>query len=299
MEFRAEEDYGVDTNSDEYVLLQAYCTRRSRHKPKSFMRAEGSLPPLAPGPSLLGERGARETIFKKKPVAIFECASGADIQPGSSGSGAADEGRGLTAVADRLTEIADDVNVQIREPSSLEPDSPENPEDVIQKLVELLKNSGDQLNEEVMHVCERVSVSVSVCVCVCVSVGVLNGNTELHLKPLHAFEMGAPPWQIQRNQAMQTYLQSTFTYALFEQVTSRVQEVVSGGSGGRTAQARDRLERQQIAVAFEVTSRLSAVDLLPMSRAMGYGTHYVQIHHSSWVKQRGGWKKVFESEDID
>ncbi|XP_046907759.1 apoptosis facilitator Bcl-2-like protein 14 isoform X4 [Hypomesus transpacificus] len=269
MEFRAEEDYGVDTNSDEYVLLQAYCTRRSRHKPKSFMRAEGSLPPLAPGPSLLGERGA------------------------------ADEGRGLTAVADRLTEIADDVNVQIREPSSLEPDSPENPEDVIQKLVELLKNSGDQLNEEVMHVCERVSVSVSVCVCVCVSVGVLNGNTELHLKPLHAFEMGAPPWQIQRNQAMQTYLQSTFTYALFEQVTSRVQEVVSGGSGGRTAQARDRLERQQIAVAFEVTSRLSAVDLLPMSRAMGYGTHYVQIHHSSWVKQRGGWKKVFESEDID
>ncbi|XP_046907757.1 apoptosis facilitator Bcl-2-like protein 14 isoform X3 [Hypomesus transpacificus] len=279
MEFRAEEDYGVDTNSDEYVLLQAYCTRRSRHKPKSFMRAEGSLPPLAPGPSLLGERGkgirfeglmrppsgpykvtqrayaesgARETIFKKKPVAIFECASGADIQPGSSGSGAADEGRGLTAVADRLTEIADDVNVQIREPSSLEPDSPENPEDVIQKLVELLKNSGDQLNEE-----------------------------------------------IQRNQAMQTYLQSTFTYALFEQVTSRVQEVVSGGSGGRTAQARDRLERQQIAVAFEVTSRLSAVDLLPMSRAMGYGTHYVQIHHSSWVKQRGGWKKVFESEDID
>ncbi|XP_062318671.1 apoptosis facilitator Bcl-2-like protein 14 isoform X3 [Osmerus eperlanus] len=217
MELRVEEEYGVDRSSEEYQLLLAYCTRRSRQKP--LISAEGPLPPLAPGSSLPGE-----------------------LVP-------ADEGRGLTGVADRLTQIADDVQIG---PSSLEPDAPEKPEDVIQKLVELLKNSGDQLNEE-----------------------------------------------IQKNQAMQAYLQSTFTYALFEQLTSRIQEVVSGGGAGRTAEALDRLERQQIAVAFEVTSRLSTVHLLPMSRAMGYGTHYVQTHHSSWVKQRGGWQKAFESEDID
>ncbi|XP_062318668.1 apoptosis facilitator Bcl-2-like protein 14 isoform X1 [Osmerus eperlanus] len=265
MELRVEEEYGVDRSSEEYQLLLAYCTRRSRQKP--LISAEGPLPPLAPGSSLPGElvriyaqggpqplrpqlHGPRDTIVKKKKlVARIQCPSGADTQPGSSDSGAADEGRGLTGVADRLTQIADDVQIG---PSSLEPDAPEKPEDVIQKLVELLKNSGDQLNEE-----------------------------------------------IQKNQAMQAYLQSTFTYALFEQLTSRIQEVVSGGGAGRTAEALDRLERQQIAVAFEVTSRLSTVHLLPMSRAMGYGTHYVQTHHSSWVKQRGGWQKAFESEDID
>ncbi|XP_061770169.1 apoptosis facilitator Bcl-2-like protein 14 isoform X2 [Nerophis ophidion] len=55
----------------------------------------------------------------------------------------------------------------------------------------------------------------------------------------------------------------------------------------------------QIAVACEVTSRLSAADTLAMNRLMGYGATYLQHHFSSWAKQHGGYMGAFISKDDD
>ncbi|KAM9845609.1 uncharacterized protein ACBR49_010642 [Aulostomus maculatus] len=55
--------------------------------------------------------------------------------------------------------------------------------------------------------------------------------------------------------------------------------------------------KTQIAVTCEVTSRLSAVDTLPMNRLMGYGAKYLQNHFSTWVKQQGGYEEAFKSDD--
>lgn len=43
----------------------------------------------------------------------------------------------------------------------------------------------------------------------------------------------------------------------------------------------------------QVTSRLSAVDSLPMSRGLGFGAKYLQDHFSSWAKQQGGYVRTY------
>ncbi|XP_035640036.1 apoptosis facilitator Bcl-2-like protein 14 [Oncorhynchus keta] len=53
----------------------------------------------------------------------------------------------------------------------------------------------------------------------------------------------------------------------------------------------------QIAMTCEVTSRLSAVDSLPMSRVLGFGAKYLQDHFSSWAIQQGGYEEAFVNDD--
>ncbi|XP_061662807.1 apoptosis facilitator Bcl-2-like protein 14 [Syngnathoides biaculeatus] len=55
--------------------------------------------------------------------------------------------------------------------------------------------------------------------------------------------------------------------------------------------------KTQIAVACEVTSRLSAADTLPVNRLLGYGATYLQNHFSSWAKQQGGYEAAFNDDD--
>uniref|UniRef100_A0AAZ3SFT1 Apoptosis facilitator Bcl-2-like protein 14 n=1 Tax=Oncorhynchus tshawytscha TaxID=74940 RepID=A0AAZ3SFT1_ONCTS len=96
---------------------------------------------------------------------------------------------------------------------------------------------------------------------------------------------------IMSNHILQRHLQTSFTYSLFETVTSTLLQ-------GKE----ERVQREKIALACEVTSKLSALDLHPMSRAMGFGTRYLQEHHTAWVKKHGGWvstNNVFDSEDTD
>ncbi|XP_023824408.1 apoptosis facilitator Bcl-2-like protein 14 [Salvelinus sp. IW2-2015] len=59
--------------------------------------------------------------------------------------------------------------------------------------------------------------------------------------------------------------------------------------------------RAQIALTCEVTSRLSAVDSLPMSRVLGFGAKYLQDHFSSWARQQGGYEEAFvnDEEEVD
>nr|XP_046234389.1 apoptosis facilitator Bcl-2-like protein 14 [Scatophagus argus] len=57
--------------------------------------------------------------------------------------------------------------------------------------------------------------------------------------------------------------------------------------------------KTQIAVCCEVTSRLSAVDTLPMSRMLYHGARYLQDHYSSWAQQQGGYEEAFDCDDKD
>ncbi|XP_026143164.1 apoptosis facilitator Bcl-2-like protein 14 [Carassius auratus] len=147
-------------------------------------------------------------------------------------------------VAEKLAQIADN---RLNFDKELEPDSPvakEANSDVIVRLVDLLKKSGDELNAT-----------------------------------------------IQSNQELLGYLQQTFSYDLFKTltkafITSSVPEFLQS-----------RKKREQIALAFEVTSRLKALDLHPMNRVMGYGAQYLQENFAPWVKQHGGWEKAFDNDD--
>ncbi|XP_042600125.1 apoptosis facilitator Bcl-2-like protein 14 [Cyprinus carpio] len=148
-------------------------------------------------------------------------------------------------VAKKLAQIAE---VQLSFDEGLEPDSPvakEANSDVIVRLVDLLKKSGDELNET-----------------------------------------------IQCNRELLGYLQQTFSYDLFKALT----KAFITSSVPEFLQSRKKCE--QIALAFEVTSRLKALDLHPMNRVMGYGAQYLQENFAPWVKQHGGWEKAFDDEEV-
>ncbi|XP_076579022.1 apoptosis facilitator Bcl-2-like protein 14 [Chaetodon auriga] len=54
--------------------------------------------------------------------------------------------------------------------------------------------------------------------------------------------------------------------------------------------------KTQIAVTFELTTRLSAMNTLPMSRMLDHGARYLQEHYSSWVQQQGGYENAFHDD---
>ena len=98
--------------------------------------------------------------------------------------------------------------------------------------------------------------------------------------------------QIKQNTLLQQQLR-TMNYDMFERLTSSVQSLV--GPEGQVAAAAAaassdrRIQQQRIAWAFEVTSRLSAMDFIPKRRVLSFGDRYIQQHHNAWLQQHGGW----------
>ncbi|XP_067276488.1 apoptosis facilitator Bcl-2-like protein 14 [Pseudorasbora parva] len=147
-------------------------------------------------------------------------------------------------VTEKLTRIVDS-GLLLDE--DVEPDSPytDDNADFIDKLVDLLKKSGDALNEK-----------------------------------------------IEKDHELLGNLRSTLSYALFERLTtSFIKSVVPENLQSRS--------KHEIALTFEVTSRLRALDLHPMNRVMGFGAQYLQKNFAPWVKEHGGWEKAFDDNDDD
>lgn len=142
-------------------------------------------------------------------------------------------------VAEKLTQIVDS---GLLIDDELETDSVNT--DVIEKLVDLLKKSGDDLNEK-----------------------------------------------IEKNHELLGYLRHALSYDLFEKLTtSFIKSVVP-------EYPQTRSKPEEIALTFEVTSRLGALDLHPMNRVMGFGAQFLQKNFAPWVKQQGGWEKAFDEND--
>ncbi|XP_041728246.1 uncharacterized protein LOC121559017 isoform X2 [Coregonus clupeaformis] len=241
----------VDQRSEEYRLLMAYCGKRKRQRSGPMPQRHGVIQKQGPGGV---KRKLKTVVVKKGATKTGDVSTPSIYTVTALAGGAGGEDNTLNGVADRLTQIADSVQITT---DDIEADGTEDQNDVIRRLVELLKASGDKLNEE-----------------------------------------------INRNPILQRHLQTSFTYSLFEKVTSTLLQMVTG-VGGDDPVARvgypapekeERVQREQIALACEVTSRLSALDLHPMSRAMGFGTRYIQEHHTAWVKRHGGWNNVFDSD---
>ena len=92
--------------------------------------------------------------------------------------------------------------------------------------------------------------------------------------------------QIKQNSVAQQQL-SSLNYDTFKALTSSVQRLV--GQGGAAAASEEQVQWQNIALAFEVTSRLSATGVVQRRRVLSFGERYIRQHHSAWVQQHGGW----------
>ncbi|KAK2859140.1 hypothetical protein Q5P01_003760 [Channa striata] len=55
--------------------------------------------------------------------------------------------------------------------------------------------------------------------------------------------------------------------------------------------------KTQIAVTCEATSRLSALDTMPMNQLLGFGARYVNEYFSDWAQQQGGYEAAFDEDD--
>ncbi|XP_078139187.1 apoptosis facilitator Bcl-2-like protein 14 [Centroberyx gerrardi] len=244
MESRAAMD-GVE-ESEEFRLLKAYCTRRNRPSFRSGFSTKKST-----------SSGGACSFFADAlgtPLLSDLCSVGAAVGVVRMGvvgvDGLLDRSKGqdassLSGVADRLAQIADSAPIS---QADLTAAGVEDQDEIVKKLVELLKTSGDVMDE-----------------------------------------------QIKQNEFLQERLQNFFDYALFEKLTSSLQSLVDLGQAG----SEDRIQRKKIAWAFEVTSRLSAIDVVPRRRALSFGERYLRQHHSAWIQQHGGWEKAFDSDDID
>lgn len=58
-----------------------------------------------------------------------------------------------------------------------------------------------------------------------------------------------------------------------------------------TSQSRKQAE---IAITFELTSRLNAMDSHPMNRVLGFGATYLQDYFTPWVNQQGGYVSTIQ-----
>ncbi|XP_068611486.1 uncharacterized protein [Brachionichthys hirsutus] len=90
-----------------------------------------------------------------------------------------------------------------------------------------------------------------------------------------------------------------WNYSFFEAVLSTLLLRMGLGTSEANAPGPQASTQTQIAVACEVTSRLSALDTLPMSRMLDHGARFLQVHYSSWAQRRGGYEQAFSRDDDD
>uniref|UniRef100_A0A3B5QCP3 Uncharacterized protein n=1 Tax=Xiphophorus maculatus TaxID=8083 RepID=A0A3B5QCP3_XIPMA len=94
------------------------------------------------------------------------------------------------------------------------------------------------------------------------------------------------PAQLQQNPALQQQLQN-LDYNLFEKLTCIMQNLVA--PPGQAACPDGLVQKQRIAWAFEVTSRLSSVTVVHRRAIQNFGARYIAENHAGWVQQQGGW----------
>ncbi|XP_029909803.1 uncharacterized protein LOC115360795 [Myripristis murdjan] len=254
--------------SEEFRLLEAYCAKRTQQRLHPSIDSDLCLRGLVQfesgGAGIRSSDENQNSLWNRFRMNFMRTASEND-EPGVRSASAAGlinvtqlcvdtlEEQGadasLSGVADKLIHLADSA-VVLEE--ALTRDELDGKDEIIQKLVELLKKSGDVMDKK-----------------------------------------------IKENKVFQQQLQTNFNYALYERLISSLQSMVDVGPASGAARCEDRIERQKIVWAFEVTSRLSTMDIIPRRRFLGFAERYLRMHHSAWVQQRGGWEKAFESDDID
>ncbi|XP_007542415.1 PREDICTED: apoptosis facilitator Bcl-2-like protein 14 [Poecilia mexicana] len=97
--------------------------------------------------------------------------------------------------------------------------------------------------------------------------------------------------KLKQNPALQQQLQN-LNYNLFEKLTCTVQNLVVPPD--QAACPDGLVQKQRIAWAFEVTSRLSSVTVVQRRAIQQFGARYIAENHAGWVQQQGGWEEAFD-----
>lgn len=85
-------------------------------------------------------------------------------------------------------------------------------------------------------------------------------------------------------------LQASLSYGFFKRLTSSFLMRLSPEELPTT----ESIKQAEIAVTFELTSRLNAMDCHPMNRVLGFGAKYLQDYFTPWVNQQGGYVSAVE-----
>ncbi|KAK2832354.1 hypothetical protein Q7C36_015816 [Tachysurus vachellii] len=141
-------------------------------------------------------------------------------------------------IVNKLTKLTDKVNFKS---TDIETDS----DDLVEQIVELLREHGDKLNEK-----------------------------------------------IEKDHVLMKQLQDSLSYGFFKKLARNFIHRLSPEELP-TTQSRKQAE---IAITFELTSRLNAMDSHPMNRVLGFGATYLQDYFTPWVNQQGGYEKVFSTD---
>ncbi|XP_064174697.1 apoptosis facilitator Bcl-2-like protein 14 [Anguilla rostrata] len=221
---------GSGESSVEFRLLMAYAQRRRPRSAQQPQPQPGGEPPRSPNRK-------RKRSSKLRKLLLMCVGPQGDREEEPKG-----ETVDVTSLADRLSSIVDSVDMNV---DDIEADGQD---DVIQQIVDLLRESGDQFTEKIKE--DKVL----------------------------ARHFGG----------------GDFTYAAFARIASRFLQEVAPSSSSSPSGAVSR-----IALACEVTRKLTAVDGHPMNMVMGFGAKYLRENFSTWVQQHGGWENAFADVEED
>ncbi|GAA6105845.1 apoptosis facilitator Bcl-2-like protein 14 [Tachysurus ichikawai] len=98
--------------------------------------------------------------------------------------------------------------------------------------------------------------------------------------------------KIKKDHVLMKQLQDSLSYGFFKKLARSFIHRLSPEELP-TSQSRKQAE---IAITFELTSRLNAMDSHPMNRVLGFGATYLQDYFTPWVNQQGGYEKVFSTD---
>ncbi|XP_060759623.1 apoptosis facilitator Bcl-2-like protein 14 isoform X2 [Neoarius graeffei] len=228
-------------DSIEYKLLLRYTKKKTTNRDPPQTNGVGEKVPSSTQPQDCQKPKKRKKLRFSKIIScirpVKEDDDGSVTKPlrRQAAVGSCSDQEEVEQIVNKLTKITDCVHFV---PSDIEADS----DGVVERIVELLREQGDKLNEE-----------------------------------------------IEKNHHLRKQLQQSLSYSFF---TNVAQTFLQRLSPEELPSAQSPKEAE-IALTFELTSRLNALDCFPMNRVLGFGVKYLQDYFSPWVVQQGGYEKVF------
>ncbi|KAG9342694.1 hypothetical protein JZ751_016131 [Albula glossodonta] len=225
----------------EFRLLMAYAQRRRPAKTLPQQPQAGDASP--PSPKV---QAKKKTLARRLRKVLLACVRPQRDQDATAQPAGGPEFRTLCPALDadnlagKICSIVESVDLS---PLDIVPDGLD---DVIEEIVDLLRESGDELDKK-----------------------------------------------IREDNAFAKRLRSAFTYTFFEKIANLFLQKVAPCD----IPVNKSLEQAKIALTFDITSKLTAVDCHPMNMVLGFGAKYLKQNFSTWVQQHGGWEGAFDDDE--
>lgn len=90
--------------------------------------------------------------------------------------------------------------------------------------------------------------------------------------------------QLKNDKALANSFPDGLSYSLFKTITDQFLRGVD-----TRGESEVKVQGFKVALAIDVTAKLTAIDNHPMNKVLGFGTKYLKEHFSPWIQQHGGW----------